>query len=412
MAGRLLAVSPAGDRNAAKYLRGGKREMKRVLQINYTLECGGEQAFLTNLNGCRDVFREPFDFLVTREGRGKDFYEQPNLYFGSKIYGIKGDFAATILPDCIQRIVLIYRFLRKHHYDIVHIHGSSNFLMPIAFLAKTAGIPAVFVHSHNTRLSYRGWQRFPRKMFHMFLKPFWRIFADECCACSVQAGIHMFGRRAVRAGKVHILKNGIQAQRYSFNPRIRENYRKAYGLEGKFVIGHVGRFAKQKNHEFLIAVFAELVLSEPDAELLLFGEGEQENRIAGQVKKLGLQDKVRFFGVSPEVAEWMQAMDVFVLPSLYEGLPVVGIEAQAAGLPLIVSDTVTEELKLLDTTEFLSLDAAPSVWAESILRYRRHRRKNTEETVRKAGYDIETTARVLAALYEGKAAGGSVLSQD
>lgn len=375
--------------------------MGKILQLTFSLECGGIQAFVTNLNGCRDVFAEPFDFLLYGAGSEEEHYERANREYGSGIYKVGDDTSHLFLIRCIQKRWRVYCFLKNHDYDVVHIHNPAAFCMIEAALAKMAGVPKVVVHAHNTVLSGSGASRACKKAFGIAMKPFWRFFADVCCACSAEAGIYMFGKKAVRAGKVHILKNGILAQKYSFAPHIREAYRRAHGLEGRFVVGHVGRFVKQKNHEFLITVFAELVRLEPDAALLLFGEGELKPQIVRQVRKLGLKEKVFFCGISTEIAEWMQAMDVFVLPSLYEGLPVAGVEAQAAGLPVVASDTVTRELKLLDTTEFLPLNAGPAAWAEHILRCRGDQRKNTIEAIRKAGYDIQTTAQILKGLYFG-----------
>ena len=174
----------------------------------------------------------------------------------------------------------------------------------------------------------------------------------------------MYGKKAVQSGKITIIPNAIDLEKFAFNPDKRKLLRQKLGLENKFVLGHIGRFVYPKNHSFLIDVFAEVVKVKPEARLMLVGDGELRKNIEEKVVSLGLQDKVLFLGNRNDVADLYNAMDIFLLPSHYEGLPVVGVEAQANGLKCLFSDKVTEESKLIDQFEFISLNVA--TWSDEI----------------------------------------------
>ena len=209
----------------------------------------------------------------------------------------------------------------------------------------------------------------------------------------------MFDENAAHDGRVKIINNGIETERFAYNPGARREVRDELGLGGRLAVGHVGRFMKQKNHEFLLVIFSEVIKKRPDAVLLLFGEGELMEQIRKKAGSMGLSESVRFLGQRPDMNRYYQAMDVFLLPSLHEGLPVSGIEAQASGLPVITSDAVTEELKILDQVRFLSLDAPPSKWADLAVSMAETERKDGSAAVAAAGYSIEETARELEEFY-------------
>ena len=195
------------------------------------------------------------------------------------------------------------------------------------------------------------------------------------------------------------IPNGIELNKYAYNSDVRKVMRKRLGVEDKFVIGNVGRFSAQKNHTFLIDIFNKVQQRNSNTVLLLFGVGELMEMIKTKVRDLGIEDKVIFYGVSNEMGKMWQAMDVFVMPSLHEGLPVTGVEAQASGLPCVFADTITKEIGLTDNCQFLSLNDSEERWIETILSYRDLERKSGVQALLKARYDIQQTADRVAELY-------------
>ena len=205
----------------------------------------------------------------------------------------------------------------------------------------------------------------------------------------------MYGKKAVQSGKITIIPNAIDLERFAFNPDKRKSLRQRLGLDGKFVLGHIGRFAYQKNHSFLIDVFADVVRVKPEARLMLIGDGELRKTIEEKVVNLGLQDKVLFLGNRNDVADLYNVMDIFLLPSHYEGLPVVGVEAQANGLKCIMSDRVTEECRLTDNVYFISINQKARKWVDEIVKDEKKRNREVIEKIKRAGFDIRESAKKL-----------------
>lgn len=198
-----------------------------------------------------------------------------------------------------------------------------------------------------------------------------------------------------------MFNNAIDLSRYSYDPQKAATVRKELGLEDKLVVGHIGRFCYAKNHDFLIDIFNEIHKQRQEAVLLLIGEGELEQDIRNKVKKLGLTDSVRFMGTQKDTSKFYQAMDCFVLPSRYEGLPVVGVEAQAAGVPCVMADVVTPETKILESTAFVSPEESAENWVKAVLKsVSCYEKRDTCTEMRKAGYDIEAEAQKLTDFYE------------
>ncbi|MDB2128411.1 MULTISPECIES: glycosyltransferase [Lachnospiraceae] len=375
--------------------------MGKVLQFVYGLESGGIEAFVTNLNGCREIFDEPFDFLLYNSSDHVEFYEKINKDLGSNIYKFGDNCFSNFVIRCIQKRIRAYQFMKTHHYDVVHIHNSSVFCILEAIAAKAAGIPKVIVHSHNTVMGGTAGIKFVKNIIQIIGKSFWRFFADEYCACSTEAGIWMFGEKAVKKGKVHILKNGIRGDLFYFDDNVRREYRKKLGWEDNYIIGHVGRFNKQKNHTFLMDIFAEVYRLEPKARLLMFGVGELQNEIKKKAEKLGLLKYVNFYGTSNEINCWLQAMDLYLFPSLYEGLPVSGIEAQASGVPLLSSDTISPEMEVTNCVSWMSIEESAAHWAEKAVSLLKTIpiERNQRKAIQNAGYDIKETAGILKEMY-------------
>lgn len=285
------------------------------------------------------------------------------------------------------------RLMEDERYDVVHIHGNSAMMLLDAYPAKKAGVPVRIVHSHNTTCSHM--------TLHKLLCPLFRRTYTHGFACGEEAGKWLYGD-----APFVLLKNGIDLRRYRYDEAVRDAYREKLGVGGKRVIGHVGNFIEQKNHAFLLDSFAALLEKAPDCLLLLISDGALLESMQAKAVSLGIADSVIFLGKSTEVAQWMQAIDLFVLPSLHEGLPVVLIEAQAAGLPCIVSDRVSEEADLTDRLTFLPIDDCQT-WADEMAQ-RAECLKNTDrasvclenqEKIARAGYDVTASANRLRELY-------------
>ena len=221
--------------------------------------------------------------------------------------------------------------------------------------------------------------------------------ATHLFACSKSAGQWMFGQ-----SDVQVLPNAINAVQYEFDDKIRYKIRNQLGVEGSYVLGHVGRFSSVKNHTFLIDVFEQLKKVETNVKLLLVGDGEKYSDIQEKVKNKGLSENVIFLGLRSDVNLIMQAMDVFLLPSLYEGLPVTMIEAQAAGLPCIISDRVPIECKITDLVYQVALDESLEVWVEKILGLKKVKRESITKIIKVSGYDIYESVKVLQEFYKAQ----------
>lgn len=287
--------------------------------------------------------------------------------------------------------------IKQNEYDIVHLHMCNAAAMMYGKIAKDNGVKTVVYHSHNTNLSTS--HRLIKTLVHNISKLRYEKYGDILFSCSDLASKWMFTRKSINSNKVILVNNAIDLERFMFNDEIRMKYRHKLNVENKFVIGHIGRFAVAKNHSFLVDIFEKLHQLEPNSILLLIGEGEDEEMIRNKVEHLGLRDSVIFYGTTKEIPNMLWAMDAFVLPSHFEGNPVVGIEAQAASTPVFFADTITKMCKLTDIVEYLSLKDSPLSWAESILKVKEQPRKSTTEKMIEKGYDIKTVSRMVQNIY-------------
>lgn len=286
-------------------------------------------------------------------------------------------------------------FNNNHDYHVVHMNsGPKNFF--VLYYAKKYGIPIRIAHSHNT-----GYQthNIVKKLLGDFLKPFLKAVSTHYLACSENAAIWMFGKKFVNKGKVIILRNGIDSSQFYYDINKRNKLRCSLGISDEFVIGCVGRLEKQKNHKFLIDVFAEVKKERNRAKLLIIGEGKLEVVLRERVKYWGLENDVYFLGFCENRNEWLSAMDVFVLTSLYEGLGIVLIEAQISGLPCFASsDVIPREAKITDRFCFVSLKESPKIWASKICKTSLENRK----TVPVNEYEIKNVVNQLEEIYSIK----------
>ena len=255
--------------------------------------------------------------------------------------------------------------------------------------AKKSGIPVRIAHSHNTSIDKDF--KYPLKQYFRHRIP---SVATDYCACGKEAGKFLFGDKDFT-----FIPNAIEIQNFTFNEKVRVNKRNELGIHDEYVIGHVGRLSYQKNHKFLIRIFSAFVNQYPNSILLLIGVGEKEEEIKNQVKELGLENKVKFLGSRSDVNELYQAMDVFVMPSLFEGVPVVGIEAQFSDLPCVFSTRVPSEVRFNSKTKFIDLDASIDQWVEEIIKTKNQARKSDSEELKNSIYDIKRAKNILEDYY-------------
>ncbi len=289
----------------------------------------------------------------------------------------------------------LYKLIRNEHIDIFHCDTDTADQVFLAKAAKKAGAKVIY-HSHNSETWRKGkiW-----KWINNYCKRLMLKYVDIYLACSEAAAIYLFPKEIVKAHRYQVITNGIDLDKYLYNEAVRESLRKDNGWEDNLVIGHVGRFNKQKNHVFLLEIFAELLKLRENAILLLIGEGELVDSVKEKAADLGIEKNVIFYGRTSEVYNLMQAMDVFVLPSLYEGLPVAGVEAQASGLPFFMSDVITRELQMTENCVYLKLGNAKK-WAIAINRnIDRMPRVNTRKQLEEKGYNINQTVNILKDIY-------------
>ncbi|WP_186576556.1 glycosyltransferase family 1 protein [Aquibacillus kalidii] len=357
----------------------------RVLMINYKMQCAGIESFIMNMYRNIDRTKVQFDFLVHYKER--QFYDDEIEELGGKIYRL------SVREDnnFIKYKKDLKNFFSMHpKYDIVHGHMESfgKFYLKAA---KDAGVPIRIAHSHIAQRN-SGLKGFIKN----YLNKSFKTYSTELFACSDAASNYAFGDDA----EVTIYNNAIDSERFKYNATIRERVRYELGLENKFVIGHIGRFNTQKNHSFLIDVFQAVHAKEPNAVLLLIGEGDLEPKIKAKVKYLKLTNSVLFIGIRRDVERLYQGMDLFILPSLFEGLPVSGIEAQAAGLKCVFSDNVTRQTTITKNTEYLSLSENVNTWANEILKLKDgYIRVDESNSILESGYDIKKQAESLQNFY-------------
>lgn len=356
--------------------------MIRVLQCVNNMHRAGLETMLMNYYRNIDRTKIQFDFLVHRQERSD--YDDEIESLGGRIYR-----APRLYPQNYPAyFAYMKRFFREHpEYKIMHSHIDSMSFMPL-LAGKIAGVPIRIAHSHNTSIELDA--KYPLKQIFRYLIP---TVTTHNLACGEAAGQFLF-----RGKDFQVIPNAIVASSFAFDPDLRQKKRMELKLKESFVLGHVGRLCKQKNHKFLIDVFKKVVEKEKNAVLLLVGTGEQESQIHEQIDGLGLSKSVHFLGKRSDVNEIYQVMDVFVMPSLFEGVPVVGIEAQFAGLPCVFSDRIPKEVGFVKSCAFLSLEEDVEYWAEHILNYRDNIRKSCESE--DIMFDIKHARNQLEAYYE------------
>ena len=357
--------------------------MIRVLQVITHMNRGGLETMLMNYYRHMDRTQVQFDFLTHREYDGD--YGEEIRQLGGKLYHMP-----ILNPFSSSYRKILGEFFDDHpEYKIVHVHQDclSGVILRVA---KQRGVPVRIAHSHNANQAKD--IKYPIKLlFRSFIPK----YATKLMACGEDAGKWMF-----HGAPFEILSNAIPAADLSFNEEQKRIQREKWGIQPhELLVGHVGNFTLQKNHLFLLDIFNE-IQKKTAAKLMLVGKKKQWSDVDAKIQALGLQDKVILAGARSDVRDLLQAMDVFVFPSLHEGLPLTMVEAQASGLPCLISDKVPIECKITEAVQQISLSESPAIWAERAIEAVRLPRKNTYEEIKAAGYDIVENAKRLQKMYE------------
>ena len=363
----------------------------KVAEVVSRLEFGGVESMLLNYLPHFEN-KEQFDFHIITQ----DINVQKCIEEFEKI-GCTVHIVTHKRTNFFENAKEVFNIMKTEKFDVVHSHMTmTNFY--VMFLAWFLKVPKRISHSHETSNA----TGFKSILTDSIIKYINKLFSTVWMACGYDAGVFLYGKNAVEKGNVLITNNAIDLNKFQVSKEIRDKIRNLYDINSSLCVGHVGRFITVKNHSFVIRIFREFLKLNPDSKLLLVGDGELHEEVVNEVKEMNLIDRVVFTGNITNTNEIFQAMDVFILPSFHEGLPVVSVEAQAAGLPCFISDRVDKRCAFTQGVKFLSIDETAEKWAKSIFQCLENaERYLSEEALTKAGYNIEIEALKLEKIYRG-----------
>lgn len=366
-----------------KIVRGYRHKMKRVLHIVSSMNMGGLETFIMNIYRNINHTDIQFDFLEFSENTC--YYDQEINELGGMIFKVPAK-----SKNLIRSLLTIKEIVQDNNYHVIHRHYSSASMVLEIAAAKAGGATQLLSHAHSTNSN-------TPKLIHYLARPLLNKISTVRLACSEDAGRWMYGKKTFS-----IINNGINVREFIFNENVRNNMRRELGLTDKKIVGHVGRFNKVKNHAFIIHIFAKLQTIREDTVLVLVGDGPLREQTGILAKKLNVHDKIIFLGLRNDVNTLLQAFDVFVLPSLYEGFPMTLVEAQATGLDCLISNRVTKAASFFEKNKYLGIeiDDIPE-WATEIDTALKNEndRRNAYITINKSGYDIAVTSAELMKFY-------------
>ncbi len=357
----------------------------KVLQIGMSSVYGGTEAYLINQYRKIDKNKLEYDFLDLNSF-GKEMCFTEEIKKNNKVFRVDSNRKKNPIKFYLSILKIMSKIATEYDAVIYNVNGL-NLVFPI-LAAKLFGSKKIIVHSHNSG-EMDGKNGKLVSIIRKLNKKMLNMVVDERVACSSRAGKYLFDDR-----KFTIIKNGIDLDRYKYNAHKRHEIRVKYNLGNSFVMGHIGRFSYQKNQEFLIDIFKEVHAHIDESRLLIVGDEnsdiELSKTVHDKVRLYNLEDVVIFAGMNSNTEDYYSAFDCFVLPSRFEGLPLVGIEAQASGLPCFFSDTISDELRITELANFISIRESPMLWYEKILNNRNDKRDGIYRELKKKGYDIDS----------------------
>lgn len=362
-------------------------EKKKVLIVmgGSSMGVGGIESMVINYYRNIDKSKITIDFVFFGEGVG--LYDDEILANGGKIFHLP-----IKSKHYFQSVAAMKQLLNTEKYDIVHANLNAAGIESALRIAKACGVPVRVSHAHSTN---HGTTSTIRRMINEYGRKKITRYSTHNFACSDMAGAWYYGNKPYT-----IVRNAIDTNRFLFSQEVRDRVREEMQVGDKYIVGHIGNLGFPKNQAFLLNAFAAMYKKQPNSELWLVGEGEDLEPLQAQAKELHIEQAVRFLGRRMDVHELLQAMDVFVLPSFFEGFPVVITEAVAADLPCIVSDTITKMVKITPKVSMLSLEDSTEIWSETMLKYQNTARVNRRECIVENGFDIETEAKKLENFYQ------------
>lgn len=363
-------------------------ETIRILHVLGSTNLGGAESRIMDIYRYIDRERVQFDFLVHQSQRG--YYDDEIENLGGRIYRVP----RFKLYNFFTYKRALEQFFQEHHeFQAVHGHMTSTGAVYLP-IAKKSGIPMTIAHARSAGVD----KGLKGKLTLWIRKPLKRR-CDYMFACSKVAGEAVFGKKNIKNGRVKIIPNAIDAESFCYREEVRQRMRAEMNLDKNFVIGHVGRFHYAKNHEYLLEVFKEISVKQSNARLLLLGEGSRMEEMKSKAKALGIEEKVMFIGNQKETWDYYQAMDFFVFPSRFEGLPGTVVEAQTTGLPCLISDTIAKEVGITKLVTYKSIQENPAEWADYVLKHQDYVRESKYEQIAAAGYDVKAQAKRYEKFY-------------
>ena len=358
----------------------------KILQIFTVLNKGGAETNLMNYYRNMDKNEFQMDFLVHREN---GFFEQEILNSGSKIYRLP-----PILPWKLKEYKSAVKDFFDQHSDYDIVHGQCSELGVFIYEeAKRRNIPVIIAHAHNNRMD-----RDKKLVFRLLWKKRMRKSINTYFTCGKEAAENLFGKKL--ASKSYQMNNAIEVENFKFNVEVRNQKRAELNADKTINLVNIGRFNSQKNQLFLLEVFAEIIKKNTNYKLFLVGDGELKTQILEKIKKLKIERNVELLGIRNDIPELLQAMDVFLFPSLFEGLPVSLVEAQATGIQCVISDGVpAESILVKENVQVISLKENAEQWANKILEIKNFERKDVSDIIKQKGYDIKENAKKLEKKY-------------
>lgn len=377
--------------------------MKKIL-MEMNLKSGGVEKFIVNLMKYISPKECELHFAVPYAEDHVEFYEPFVKEWGAVVHKLGGgkEISAYNRKSIINKRVEFYKLLKKERFDVCYINvgGAGAAHIIETYMALLAKVPVVLVHSHTSGITEARLPQnsFFKKKIHSLFRYFWPQKKVKYLACSEMAAQWLYPRIAGK-GNYEFIPNAIDTKHFEYSEADREEMRKEYNIRDELVILNVGRLSKPKNHVFLLKVFKEVVRRNPDAKLILVGEGELEETIKTMIHRLELLDNVIMIGAVKNVAPYYSMADVFLFPSLYEGLGIVLLEAQVNGIPILASDAVPKEVKVNPSLEFLSLIEKEEIWAEKVIELSKTNRcKDAISNVVKKGYDLSAVNKQMRIL--------------
>lgn len=362
-------------------------EKRHICIYCETWESGGIESFLHNVLRHMDLTNLDVDIVVAC--LRPSIFTEPLERLGVRFVELSGRSRSFV-----RNYLRFSALLRQKHYDVVHLNAFQGLQLSLLQAAKRANVPVRIAHSHNTALR-QSRSRWLKMLIHRLSSTLFSESATDLWACSSNAAEFMFSQRPLVQRNWRFIPNGIDLERFRFDAQQRDEVRRELGVSDCFVVGNVGRLCYQKNQDFLLDVFAALIKERPNSRLLLVGEGEERQHLEQKAIALGVADKVIFYGVTDRVERLLWAMDVFVFPSRFEGLPVTSVEAQATGLPCIFSAAITRECQIGNAVTYLSLTDSVANWVSALVDITAEERANVYAQC--SAFDIQTVSQEVKA---------------